>query len=199
MRRNESGFTLVELLIAIVLLSLLAVAASLLLTTMLKINVQTKTGITDARSTELTIAYFNDDMRNATATVNKVTTPGATPTCVTAGSNTLVIEMSGNTFTTASAAPVPYVVSYVTRVTGGYTELHRLECTPTETTAAPDIELDTLSIAVQPTGAVPACATALSGMQTCAVTIYPIITSTPPKTPPDAGVPYTVTGTRRTS
>lgn len=197
MSSDEAGFTLVELLIAVVLLTLLAVTASLLLTSVLKINVETGQGVSGARLTELTIAHFSDDMLRADSAV----VPGSL-SCDEAPGDISIIQIVVNSTSH---------VNFVTRLDTGTKQLHRLSCDPTQpTTTTTDVALDTLGflrdspLVDRAVNAV--CTTSPTlGTTTCPLTVWPCPSS--PNWPQNCARPdpdpadqsYVVSGTTRTT
>ncbi|MEI6620483.1 MAG: prepilin-type N-terminal cleavage/methylation domain-containing protein [Actinomycetes bacterium] len=217
MRRYQSGFTLVETIIGVSVLVVFMGAATLALMTTLKLNVMTNASLSNSSSTELTVAYFNDDVQDA-STIRVTGTPNcqASP----AQSDTLVVELVGSSFD-AAAQPLSrmFVISYVTRTVtvngAALVQMHRLTCNwvaPTPTSTQPafpwaaegDTELSTLdsstdaSLYVAPVVTCRPRAVVTPTSSLCADPAWALasIEITPVGGPADK---YSVSGSRRTS
>ena len=132
-RRDDDGFTLVELLISVVVLGILLVAVSAATMAVLRTTGSTDVRLTESRAQQFAAAYFSADAHGATT----VSTGGA-PRC---GSDpTAVVEFIGQDFDDALTVTTK-VVTYVVRTASGADgaagrELRRLICTASTATPA---------------------------------------------------------------
>ncbi len=133
--QRDDGFTLVELLIATLILAILLVAVSAAMIVVLRTTGSTDVRLSESRDQQFAAAYFSEDAHGATTV-----SIGGTPKCGTDGA--AVVEFVGQDFDAALTVTTK-VVTYVVRAGSGADgsttrELHRLLCTaPTATPAYP--------------------------------------------------------------
>ena len=141
-RRDESGFTIIELLISITILGVLMAAVTGAMLVALDTNAATGTRIDESRDQQFAAAYFSGDVQSA-KTITLGAAGGAPNLAAKCGTTpaVLVVDLVGQDFDVSTHALITTVVSYV-RIRGadGVTdELHRRVCTAT--TAAPSFPL----------------------------------------------------------
>ncbi|HET9657479.1 MAG TPA: prepilin-type N-terminal cleavage/methylation domain-containing protein [Kineosporiaceae bacterium] len=127
--RDEAGFTLIELVLAIGILGVVMIAIVSVMLTTLKVNQETQQRTDDSVDVQLATAYFTDDAYGAQSLAQ-----GGTAGC---GTTTPLIQFSGSTFTTDAAGTntdTTFVVGYYL---SGAT-LHRVSCSNGKTTPDSD-------------------------------------------------------------
>jgi prepilin-type N-terminal cleavage/methylation domain-containing protein len=141
LRRGDDGFTLVELLVAIVILGILAVPMADVVVAYLKNSDATSARLSESHDAQIAAAYFARDVQAlgvhdytvaGTATYplkqsveTDVAAGGGTYACGAAGTPNAVVRLAWDDFPSGPGTPVHIVVAYV--VENG-TELHRLRC-----------------------------------------------------------------------
>lgn len=148
-QKNESGFTLVELLIAIAITAIVMAAVTQVVVIFFKSSDQTTARLIESRDMQVSSAYFANDVaaigtRDYTDPANPVlkqsVQDGATnPTFYPCGSTgTSVVRLASDSATKTAVVATPAVIT-VTRVnyaavaTGSTYELHRQMCTGSST------------------------------------------------------------------
>jgi len=146
--QGESGFTLIELMIVVVILPIVVGGISVALLSVFGLQNQTNNRIGDSNDELVSSSTFNKDVQSAQQ-VETVTAPA----CGSTGQQLLGLEWNQNTTTTTYET----VVSYVTITTGTTTSLVRNLCisgasaTPTSSfVIAHDVGAPT--VALNPTG-----------------------------------------------
>ena len=138
--RDDRGFTLVELLIAIVILAVIIVPLGNGLVAFFRNTDNTTGTLSESHDLQIAAAYFAQDVQSVG--VRNWTFPFAltqsVETGVAGGSGTypcgtdpalnLVIRLAWDDPTDAIHTPVKIRVSYVVRTVGGELQLHRLLC-----------------------------------------------------------------------
>jgi prepilin-type N-terminal cleavage/methylation domain-containing protein len=120
--REDAGFTLVELLIAVAILGVLGVAFGELGFIGFKTTAQATTLFAGSHDAQIAQTFWQQDAQDA-ATVDSV---ASDTRCVQTG-DTLVVRFTGQD-TDASAAVTTHVETYVQRVSGTETQLIRRAC-----------------------------------------------------------------------
>lgn len=112
---DDSGFTLPELLITVVISGIIATSIGATIVVMLRLMEQSKGSLGTSGNTIFASAYFGTDVQEAT-------TLAISPTTASCGTGTLLVEFRGDDFGelpgTPATAPNAYksYVSYVTEV-----------------------------------------------------------------------------------
>lgn len=134
---GDSGFSLIELLVSIVILGIIIGALGGVMTMMLKVQTAADARVVASRDAQFSAQYFADDVQGA-ATVATGVTPA---TC--GGAGTAYVEFTGGSFAAPGAAPVlptqaaapitlsaaqTTVVSYVQQDASGVGQLVRKSC-----------------------------------------------------------------------
>lgn len=134
LRRGEDGFTLVELLVAIVILGIIFVPLTNVVVGYFRNTDATTARLIESHDAQMSSVYWAQDVasigtRSATAPypLNQSVWRGASNLypCTTAG--TPIVSLAWDDFTSAGASTVIQVV-YVVQTVSGRTELHRLRC-----------------------------------------------------------------------
>ena len=134
-RRSEAGFTLIELMIAVLLLGLIIVPLTGAMITGLISTGQATTRLSEARSPLFTSAFFADDVNSAERGL--IAKGGAPSWQCGAGSNVLSLGWAETTNPKEpTSSPPPIRVSYVVGSKDGKPILRRNFCGPTSTSAA---------------------------------------------------------------
>jgi prepilin-type N-terminal cleavage/methylation domain-containing protein len=139
---DESGFTLVELLMSIVILGIIAVPLGEVIIGYLKNADATVARMSESHDAQMAAAYFSQDVQAvgvrdyaATGTAyfplkqsvwTAVAPSGGLSPCGAAGSPTAVVRLAWDDF--ASGAAAPPTLSQAAYVLENGTELHRLVC-----------------------------------------------------------------------
>ena len=114
--RGEAGLTLIELMIAVVLLGIIFVPLTEAMTTGLITTTEAQQRLAASRSPMFANAFFADDAQSAA--IDGITT-GGSPVC---GSGTNVVSFSWTENGT------PYSASYILQTSGGLRQLVRNYC-----------------------------------------------------------------------
>ena len=149
MKRDDSGFTLIEMLLSVAILGIVMTAAAFSMSGAIKANSvalnNVRTTQTVVRDMNAAALYFPADVVGA----NGLSTAGDQG-CGTPGADNLILNLSGQSVPGGSSAVVQTVVSYVWRLSapGASTvELHRISCVgvaePDDTTIAESLPLAT--------------------------------------------------------
>jgi Tfp pilus assembly protein PilV len=117
--REESGITLIELLISIILLGIIIVPLTGAMIDGINSTTASQKRLSESRSPMFTNAYFAQDAQSASADANGVTYGGSFA-CGTGDVNVVSFSWSEN--------GTPYSSSYVLVTTGGKTVLKRNYC-----------------------------------------------------------------------
>lgn len=182
--RDEAGFTLIELALAIGILGVVMIAIVSVMLTTLKVNQETQQRTDDSVDVQFATAYFTDDVYGAQSLAQ-----GGTAGC---GTTTPLIQFSGSTFTTDAAG----TITDTTFVIGYYlsgTTLHRVSCSNGRTT--PDSD-HTLVRHLVPGGASVSCYDkAQTRLMSCTAGTATVTLSVPESD----GTTFQLAGTRRLS
>jgi Tfp pilus assembly protein PilV len=116
-RRSEAGVTLIELMIAVLLLAVVMVPLTGLMIDALKNTAQAQQRLSESRSPLFTSTFFADDAQSADAT--GITVPPAAPAC---GGGTNLVSF------TWSENATQYKASYVSNTVRGQLVLQRNFC-----------------------------------------------------------------------
>lgn len=134
LRRGEDGFTLVELLVAIVILGIIFVPLSNVVISYFRNTDATTARLIESHDTQMSSVYWAQDVasigtRSTTAPypLNQSVWTGASDLypCTTAG--TPIVSLAWDDFTSAGPRTLIQVV-YVVQTVSGQTELHRVRC-----------------------------------------------------------------------
>jgi len=204
MRRGADGFTLVELLVAIVILGIITVPLSNVVIGYFRNTDATTARLIESHDAQISSAYWAQDVasigtRSTTAPypLNQSVWKGASSlySCSTAG--TPIVSLAWDDFTSTGTRTVVQVV-YVAQTVSGQTELHRVRCQGSpamvsDVTLAHDLST-TPTVACGTSGVDNNCAAAPDVLKFVTLTL----TIKDPKNP---GAPYVVnlTGQRRQS
>ncbi|MGV8848146.1 MAG: PulJ/GspJ family protein [Propionibacteriaceae bacterium] len=206
LRRGADGFTLVELLVAIVILGIISVPLGNVLIGYFRNTDATTARLIESHDAQISSAYWAQDVASigtrSTTPPNplnqSVWTGASSPyLCPTAG--TRIVSLAWDDFTSAGTRTVIQVV-YVVQTVSGHTELHRVRCQGTaavvsDVTLAHDLDPSTPPTVACPGTSVVNCAGAGSDVPR-SVTLTLTI-----KDPKNLGAAYVVrlTGQRRQS
>jgi prepilin-type N-terminal cleavage/methylation domain-containing protein len=193
--RDDRGFTVVELLIAIVILGIIMVPLADAVMAFLRNTDDTTRRLSESHDAQLSAAYFAQDVasigtRNWTAypyplkqsvELNAPATGGLYP-CGPAGTPAAVVRFAWDDPTAASANQ-EVRVAYVVQTVGGERQLHRIKCAGGSTTDK------VLAHHVAATGPTVTC---LSPTTCTAAAVPQSVTLTLTIQDPDSSVPYTV-------
>jgi prepilin-type N-terminal cleavage/methylation domain-containing protein len=155
-RRDDRGFTLVELLIAIVILGIIAVPLGNVIISYLRNTDATTARLSESHDAQVSAAYFAADVASVGVRSTTYSSDPAAPypltqsieenapatggrfPCGTAGTPNAVIRFAWDDYTSASAAAViQRRVAYVSETdAGGQAQLHRLVCAGSATVTA---------------------------------------------------------------
>jgi prepilin-type N-terminal cleavage/methylation domain-containing protein len=136
-RRDDAGFTLIELMISIVLLGIIIVPLTNAMISGLRITTEAQQRLSETRSPLFTSAYFADDAQSADATGIAI---GAAqiPSC---GSGTNVVSFDWIEHDQNGNPTIQYHASYAIATVGAQKTLTRSYCrgsgTPDVATVAP--------------------------------------------------------------
>jgi prepilin-type N-terminal cleavage/methylation domain-containing protein len=151
--RDDRGATLIELLVAIVILAVIVVPLGDALISFLRNTTSTTYRLSESHDAQIASAYFAQDVaslgvRNWSAApytlqtsveLNAPAAGGLYP-CGPTGTPNAAIRFAGNDPTAAASTQI-VVVSYVVRTVGTEQQLHRLRCTGGSTTPSSDVVL----------------------------------------------------------
>lgn len=124
MRRNEAGFTLVELLIAISIIGMIMGAISVAFIVSLRVTDETQSRLEESHAADLTSAYFVSDFQSAET---------LEATCGPAGEAILQFSWTDPGPTQGSGDDEPRAVSYVVETQDGEKRLNRYFCVGADT------------------------------------------------------------------
>jgi prepilin-type N-terminal cleavage/methylation domain-containing protein len=138
--RDEQGVTLVEMLIAIVLLSIITVPLGGALWLFFRNSDDTTRRMSESHDVQIASAYFATDVQSIgtrdwsaypyvlrqSVEVDVAPTTGVNP-CGTAGTPNAVIRLAWDE-ATAGGTPAVIAVSYAPRLVGGEHQLRRIQC-----------------------------------------------------------------------
>jgi prepilin-type N-terminal cleavage/methylation domain-containing protein len=156
--RSEAGFTLVELLVAIVILGVIAVPLSGVAISALKHTVTTSDRMALSHDAQISSSYFGRDV--AQVGLRESTPSGGTlpfkpsvqldaaynaggTTCGTAATPTAFLRLLSDAWYPGQSmtAPRTNVVAYYLKPVGDVSELHRIKCVGPATVSADDVVL----------------------------------------------------------
>jgi prepilin-type N-terminal cleavage/methylation domain-containing protein len=178
--RSDDGFTLVELLIAIVVMGLISLSMANAFISFLSNTDTTTRRLYESHDAQLTAAYFAQDVESVgdraistDALLQSVERSDTTQftACAVAGDPIPVVGFAWDDPVSATEATLVRVV-YVIRTVGTERQLHRLVCLGTATTPSKDL---VLAHNLSPTA--------------------PVVTCAKPSTPPAAPVVTSCSGT----
>lgn len=129
--RGEAGFTLVELIIAIILLGIIIVPLSAAFVFGVRAITDSEQRINEQRSPLFTSTFFAKDAQSAATVSDRATS--ATPAC---GTGTNVISFSWSETPINGGAPLNYSVSYALVGSGTTKTLTRSACSASGTQSA---------------------------------------------------------------
>lgn len=151
LRRDERGVTLIELLMAVVLLAIIIVPLGGALVSFFRNTNTTTNRLAESHDEQIAAAYFAQDVQSigvrnwATAPFSLQTSVeqnapagGGLYPCGVAGTPNATLRFAWNDPTGASTTQV-VIVSYVVETVGGETQLHRLRCVSGSTTPTADL------------------------------------------------------------
>jgi prepilin-type N-terminal cleavage/methylation domain-containing protein len=121
-RRQDHGFTLVELLVVLSIIGVLALALTEALVSGWKTTSATATILSSSHDAQMVSSFWTSDVQGA-AVLDSV---GTDTRCLLTG-DTLVARFTGTT-TDASSVVTTFVAAYVQRVSGTETQLIRRSC-----------------------------------------------------------------------
>lgn len=190
-RRGDAGFTLVEMLVAVSLLSILMASVAGVSLVAMRTAGSAGTRLDDSNDLLRAATYFGDDVQGA-----QTVSVGTTPRCGTDSS--AVVEFLGQDFTDDSTfTTVTTVVSYVRRTValpgGVRRELHRLTCsTSVGSPAYPLAATSDVPVVEQMSVAVPVVSCGTAG---CAAAFTEVNLTVQQS----SGLRYVLSGRRRTT
>jgi prepilin-type N-terminal cleavage/methylation domain-containing protein len=148
-RRDDRGVTLVEVLIAIVILAIIIVPMGNALISFFRNTNATTNRFAESHDEQIAAAYFAQDVQSigvrnwstldlqASVEQNAPATSGTFP-CGVAGTPAATLRFAWNDPTGASSTQ-QIIVSYVVETVSGHKQLHRLRCAGGSTTPTSDI------------------------------------------------------------
>lgn len=168
MRRSDAGFTLVELLIAIVIIGIITVPLGNVIISYLRNSDQTNAWLSESHDVQIAAAYFSQDVasvgvRNAedatlaqSIETNAPAAGGLYP-CGTTG--TALVRFAWDQYTVGSDAPegllpTTVVAAYVVTADAGRSQLHRVYCDGSPAVTSDVIlvhNLDSANVTCEPT------------------------------------------------
>lgn len=167
MRRSDAGFTLVELLIAIVIIGIITVPLGNVIISYLRNSDQTNAWLSESHDVQIAAAYFSQDVASVgvrgddAALVQSIETnapaAGGLYPCGTTG--TALVRFAWDQYTVGSDAPegllpTTVVAAYVVTADSGRNQLHRVYCDGS-TAVTSDVvlvhNLDSVSVTCEPT------------------------------------------------
>ena len=144
--QRQSGFTLIEVMVVLVILPLVMGAVSVAIITSLRNDTGVSTKLSDSHDAQITSAYFVRDVQSSF----KLSTGPSTPLCGT-GNQVLGVESDLN------PGPAIYV-SYVTKMLGSSPALVRNFCRGSTTPSASTVAHDLAGISSADAMVTPTCA-----------------------------------------
>jgi prepilin-type N-terminal cleavage/methylation domain-containing protein len=156
--RGEAGFTLVELLVAIVIMGIITVPLSDVVISALKHTGTTSDRLALSHDAQISSSYFARDVAAlGLRTKTGWTFGGAMPykpsvqldaaynadgyTCGTSATPSAAIRLLSDNWTTQSDPPPTDVVAYYLKPAGDVSELHRIKCVGSSSTPESDVVL----------------------------------------------------------
>jgi prepilin-type N-terminal cleavage/methylation domain-containing protein len=148
-RRDDRGVTLVEVLIAVVILAIIIVPLGNALISFFRNTNATTNRMAESHDEQIAAAYFAQDVQSVgvrnwsnlsaqtSVEQNAPATSGTYP-CGANGTPNATLRLAWNDPTGASSTQV-IIVSYVVETVNGQKELHRLRCAGGSTTPTSDI------------------------------------------------------------
>jgi len=186
-RRDDRGVTLIELLMAVVLLGIIAAPITAALITFLRNTNELQYRLAESHDAQISSAYFAQDVESIgvhdwslppyvmkqSVEQNVGATSGLYP-CGTASTPSAVLRLAWDDPTSALATPGVVIVSYVVQVVGTERQLHRLRCVSSSTISSDVIVAHNLD-----SDPVATCATAAGAPQSCTILPVPQIVNLP--------------------
>ena len=189
MNRNDSGFTLVELVMAVAIMAILGAAFGELGFIGFKTTAQTSTTLASSHDAQESQFYWQQDVQGA----NVVDSVATDTRCVLTG-DTLLVRFTGQD-TGASLVVTSYVEAYVQRVVGTETQLIRRACSGPYGGTLTDVGDVTVLHSIGNPALLPApVSPALSCLPSCASPRSVTLTVTE-----QSGYSFAMTGRRRTT
>ncbi|MCA1710635.1 MAG: prepilin-type N-terminal cleavage/methylation domain-containing protein [Actinobacteria bacterium] len=187
-RGDDSGFTLVEMLVAIIITGVVMAPLGTAIVVGLRTTDATNTRLAESHDAQFLGEYLVPDLQSAA----QVEPAPTTTVCSSDGTGgVLRLRWSDPASTTMS---VPVVVTYVVQTVGTERQLHRILCTGATPVLGSDV---VVAHALSASGPTVACASAAGATTSCSSPTTPALVTVTATAA--SGYSYAVTGSRRTS
>jgi prepilin-type N-terminal cleavage/methylation domain-containing protein len=149
LRRNDEGVTLIELLMAIIILSIIIVPLSNALIVVMRNTDDINRRLNESHDIQIATAYFAQDVQNTgvrdwtsvgsqftlkqSIELNAPYDSGLYFPCGSAGTPNAIVRFAWDDPSTATGTPGTFIASYVVVDSGTEHQLRRIACTPSGT------------------------------------------------------------------